>query len=44
MRLKGTSIMSNIKVSMIGCGKLGGPCAEIMSKYYDVVGYDINPV
>ena len=26
---------------MIGCGKLGLPCAEVMSQYYDVVGYDI---
>jgi UDPglucose 6-dehydrogenase len=26
---------------MIGCGKLGLPCAEVMSEYYDVVGYDI---
>lgn len=25
---------------MIGCGKLGLPCAEVMSKVYDVVGYD----
>lgn len=30
-----------MKVSMIGCGKLGLPCAEAMSKLYDVVGYDI---
>ena len=28
------------RVAMIGCGKLGLPCAEVMSKYYDVVGYD----
>ena len=26
---------------MIGCGKLGLPCAEVMSEYYDVVGYDV---
>jgi len=26
---------------MIGCGKLGLPCAEVMSDYYDVVGYDL---
>ena len=31
------------KVAMIGVGKLGEPCAEVMSKYYDVVGYDIEP-
>jgi UDPglucose 6-dehydrogenase len=28
------------KVVMIGCGKLGLPCAEVMSKHYDTVGYD----
>lgn len=28
------------KISMIGCGKLGLPCAEVMAKHYDVVGYD----
>ena len=26
---------------MIGCGKLGLPCAEVMSLHYDVVGYDV---
>ena len=27
---------------MIGCGKLGLPCAEVMAEYYeDVIGYDI---
>jgi len=35
--------ISNMKVSMIGCGKLGKSCAEVMSIYYDVVGYDIDP-
>jgi UDPglucose 6-dehydrogenase len=30
-----------VKVAMIGCGKLGLPCAEVMSQHYDVVGYDI---
>jgi len=29
-----------MKVAMIGCGKLGLPCAEVMSLYHDVVGYD----
>jgi len=29
---------------MIGCGKLGLPCAEVMAEKYDVVGYDIRPV
>ena len=31
------------KVAMIGIGKLGEPCAEAMSEYHDVVGYDILP-
>ena len=31
----------NIKVAMIGCGKLGLPCAEVMAEHYDVVGYDV---
>lgn len=29
------------KISMIGCGKLGKDCAEIMAEQYDVVGYDV---
>jgi len=29
---------------MIGLGKLGLPCATVMSKHYSVVGYDIGPV
>lgn len=28
---------------MIGVGKLGQDCAEVMSEHYDVVGYDIEP-
>jgi UDPglucose 6-dehydrogenase len=28
------------KVAMIGCGKLGLPCAEVMAEHYDVIGYD----
>ena len=28
---------------MIGVGKLGEPCAEVMAKHYDVVGYDLEP-
>ena len=31
------------KIAMIGVGKLGQDCAEVMSEYYDVVGYDIDP-
>ena len=30
-----------MKVSMIGCGKLGLPCAEVMAERYDVIGYDV---
>jgi UDPglucose 6-dehydrogenase len=32
------------KVSMIGLGKLGLPCAEVMAEHYNVCGYDINLV
>ena len=28
---------------MIGVGKLGQDCAEVMAEYYDVVGYDVLP-
>lgn len=28
---------------MIGVGKLGQDCAEIMSQHYNVVGYDVEP-
>jgi len=31
------------RVAMIGVGKLGQDCAEVMSEYYDVVGYDVEP-
>jgi UDPglucose 6-dehydrogenase len=30
------------KVAMIGCGKLGLPCAEVMASTYEVKGYDVN--
>ena len=30
------------RVAMIGVGKLGQDCAEVMSEYYDVVGYDVE--
>ena len=33
-----------MKVAMIGLGKLGLPCAEVMAEHYDVCGYDINLV
>lgn len=28
---------------MIGVGKLGQDCAEVMAQHYDVVGYDVEP-
>lgn len=31
-----------MKVAMIGVGKLGQDCAEIMAQQYDVVGYDVE--
>ena len=31
-----------MNVSMIGCGKLGLPCAEVMASKYKVVGFDPN--
>jgi UDPglucose 6-dehydrogenase len=31
------------KVAMIGVGKLGQDCAEVMAELYNVVGYDIEP-
>lgn len=31
------------KVAMIGVGKLGQACAEVMAETYSVVGYDISP-
>jgi UDPglucose 6-dehydrogenase len=30
------------KVAMIGVGKLGQDCAEVMAEQYDVVGYDVE--
>ena len=31
-------------VAMIGLGKLGLPCAEVMAEHYDVCGYDVTIV
>lgn len=31
------------KVAMIGVGKLGQDCAEVMAQHYDVVGFDVVP-
>jgi UDPglucose 6-dehydrogenase len=33
-----------MKIAMIGLGKLGLPCAEVMAEHYNVCGYDINLV
>lgn len=33
-----------MKVAMIGLGKLGLPCAEVMAQHYDVCGYDVSIV
>jgi len=33
----------NTKVSMIGVGKLGQSCAEVMAETYPLVGYDVAP-
>jgi len=32
-----------MRVGMIGVGKLGQPCAEVMAEYHDVQGYDLSP-
>lgn len=32
------------KVAMIGLGKLGLPCAEVMAAHYNVTGFDISTV
>ena len=31
------------KVAMIGVGKLGQACAEVMAETYPLVGYDVSP-
>lgn len=38
--LKGISMT---RIAMIGVGKLGQDCAEVMTEHYNVVGYDIEP-
>lgn len=30
-------------VAMIGVGKLGQDCAEVMAEHYNVIGYDVEP-
>tara|TARA_B100000945_G_scaffold304405_1_gene289877 strand:+ start:3131 stop:4348 length:1218 start_codon:yes stop_codon:yes gene_type:complete len=32
-----------VKVAMIGVGKLGQACAEVMAETYPLVGYDVSP-
>jgi len=34
---------TKIKIAMIGCGKLGQDCAEVMAENYFVEGFDIEP-
>lgn len=29
-----------MKLTMVGCGRLGLPCAELLSEYYDITGFD----
>lgn len=36
--------MSKSKISMIGCGKLGLECAQVMANKHDVIGYDVCDV
>ena len=31
------------KAAMIGVGKLGQACAEVMAETYPLVGYDVSP-
>jgi UDPglucose 6-dehydrogenase len=31
------------RIAMIGCGKLGQDCAEVMAQQHHVLGYDIEP-
>jgi UDPglucose 6-dehydrogenase len=39
----GEIIVTGKTVAMIGVGKLGQDCAEVMSQHYDVIGYDVEP-
>jgi len=38
-----TIMKMNAKVAMIGVGKLGQACAEVMAESYPLVGYDVSP-
>ena len=33
-----------LKIAIVGCGRLGRPCGEVLAQQYDVVGYDVIPV
>lgn len=35
--------MNSKRVAMIGVGKLGQDCAEVMAEHYNVLGFDIEP-
>ena len=35
--------IKDTKIAMIGCGKLGQDCAEVMAQQYMVEGYDVEP-
>ena len=34
--------LNNIKITVVGLGYIGLPIALAFSKYFDVIGYDIN--
>jgi len=38
-----TIMKTNVKAAMIGVGKLGQSCAEVMAESYPLVGYDVSP-
>ena len=38
-----TIMKTNVKAAMIGVGKLGQSCAEVMAESYSLVGYDVFP-
>ena len=38
-----TIMKTNVKAAMIGVGKLGQSCAEVMAESYPLIGYDVSP-
>ena len=38
-----TIMKMNTKAAMIGVGKLGEACADVMAESYPLVGYDVIP-